>query len=162
MLEFGEWHSVKTIRLTSHRQSVGSLQVHKHWTALHILWSDDMPAVTLHFIFQAVVMAKQSYTTPAWWGFCHVAAHSDHLEAILQCSTNLPVFVLQLLMMIDQHYWQHWPPAISTSVTKVQPTLLAAWTYFIWLWTSCQNIWLHSFLMWMLYTLDTSSSQSVS
>jgi hypothetical protein len=47
-----------------------------------------LPTNALHAIFQATVVAKLSYASPAWWGFAS-AADKDRLEAFLRRSGQL-------------------------------------------------------------------------
>ena len=47
-----------------------------------------LPTDALHAIFQATVVSKLSYVSPAWWGFAS-AADRDRLEAFLWRPTTL-------------------------------------------------------------------------
>jgi len=48
--------------------------------ALRTLWHHGLPRDALHPVFQATVVAKLSYTSPAWWRLTS-AADRDRLEA---------------------------------------------------------------------------------
>ena len=47
-----------------------------------------MPISALQAIFQAIVVAKRSYASSAWWGFAS-EADRDRLEAFLRQSVRL-------------------------------------------------------------------------
>ena len=56
--------------------------------ALRTLRHHGLPTDALHTVFQATVVAKLSYASPAWWGLTS-AADRDRLEAFLRRSTAL-------------------------------------------------------------------------
>jgi len=56
--------------------------------ALRTLRNHGMPASSLETVFQAVVVAKLSYASPAWWGFANMADRG-RLEAFLRRSVRL-------------------------------------------------------------------------
>lgn len=56
--------------------------------ALRTLRHHGMPTCALQTIFQAVVVAKLSYASPAWWGFASMADR-NRLEAFLRRSARL-------------------------------------------------------------------------
>jgi hypothetical protein len=56
--------------------------------AMRTLKHHGLPTNALHAIFQATVVAKLSYASPAWWGFAS-AADKDRLEAFLRRSGQL-------------------------------------------------------------------------
>ena len=56
--------------------------------ALRTLRHHGLPTDALHTIFQATIVSKLSYASPAWWGFAS-AADRDRLEAFLRRSTTL-------------------------------------------------------------------------
>ena len=51
--------------------------------ALRTLRAHGMPSKELHSVFQATVIAKLTYATPAWWGFVN-AQEKNRLEAFLR------------------------------------------------------------------------------
>jgi hypothetical protein len=53
--------------------------------ALRTLRYHGLPTSALHAVFQATVVAKLSYASPAWWGYAH-AADKMRLEAFLRRS----------------------------------------------------------------------------
>jgi hypothetical protein len=56
--------------------------------ALRTLRHHGLPTDALHTIFQATVVSKLSYASPAWWGFAS-ATDRNRLEAFLRRSTTL-------------------------------------------------------------------------
>jgi len=56
--------------------------------ALRTLRDHGLPIDALNTVFQATVVAKLSYASPAWWGLTS-AADGDRLEAFLRRSTAL-------------------------------------------------------------------------
>ena len=56
--------------------------------ALRTLRHHGMPIKALQIVFQATVVAKLSYASPAWWGFASVADR-NRLEAFLRRSARL-------------------------------------------------------------------------
>ena len=56
--------------------------------ALRTLRQHGLPSGLIHDIFQATVVAKLSYASPAWWGYVS-AADRARLEAFLQRSVRL-------------------------------------------------------------------------
>jgi len=57
------------------------LGVHRH--ALRILRLHGMQAESIHTIYQAVVIAKLTYASSAWWGFT-TATDRQRLEAVIR------------------------------------------------------------------------------
>ena len=55
--------------------------------ALRTLRHHGLPEVALQAVFQATVVAKLSYASPAWWGFAN-AADRNRMEAFLRRSTH--------------------------------------------------------------------------
>ena len=55
--------------------------------ALRTLWQQGLPADAPQVVFQAIVINKLSYASPAWWGFAS-ADDQNHLEAFLWQSTK--------------------------------------------------------------------------
>ena len=47
-----------------------------------------MPASEIQTVFQAIVVAKLSYASPAWWGFTSMADR-NRLESFLRRSVRL-------------------------------------------------------------------------
>src|SRR5664279_346017 len=56
--------------------------------ALRTLRHRGMPASALQAVFQAIVVAKLSYASPAWWGLASMADR-DRLESFLRRSVRL-------------------------------------------------------------------------
>ena len=56
--------------------------------ALRTLRHHGLPTDALHAVFQATVVSKLAYASPAWWGFTS-AADRDRLEAFLRRSATL-------------------------------------------------------------------------
>ena len=56
--------------------------------ALRTLRQHGLPADALQVVFQAIVVNKLSYASPAWWGFAS-ADDQNRLEAFLRRSTKL-------------------------------------------------------------------------
>ena len=56
--------------------------------ALRTLRHHGMPVSAIQTVFQAIVVAKLSYASPAWWGFANMADRG-RLEAFLRRSVRL-------------------------------------------------------------------------
>jgi len=73
------WHSTSTILL---------YRVRSRWVHCTHFGTMALPTDGLHTVFQATVVAKLSYASPAWWGLTWAPDH-DRLEAVLRWSTAL-------------------------------------------------------------------------
>jgi hypothetical protein len=55
--------------------------------ALHTLRQDGLPTSALQTVFQATVVAKLAYASPAWWGFAS-SADKARIESFLRRSVH--------------------------------------------------------------------------
>lgn len=73
--------------VTQHVENLLAASAQTHF-ALRTLRHHGMPASAIKAVFQAIVIAKLSYASPAWWGFAS-KADRDRLESFLRRSVRL-------------------------------------------------------------------------
>jgi len=78
----------KLLTFTQHLYSTNSTAHYHHHHALKVLRAHGLPTLSLHDVFNATVLAKILYCSPAWSGYCS-AADSNCLDAFLRKAHKL-------------------------------------------------------------------------
>ena len=129
---------------------------HQSLFALRTLRQHGLPADALQVVYQAVIINKLSFASPAWWSF-DSTDDQNRLKAFLRPSTKLgyrdnsalpspasvtrPIRKTLLRGHIDATFYIHFYYHGATDITRMTLNFLMAY----------QNLKIKNFLMRMLY-----------